>query len=486
MSEVAPIQVRPEMRIRILDDESLKRIHEATLTVLTETGVRFPLEKALKVFADAGATVDFEKQIVKIPSDLLMDSIEKAPRTFTMASRGDPALDLSLDGTKTFFGTDGTGTATMDLESRNRRASAKRDVAMMALISDYLPSVGFYWPSVSAQDVPPPVIPLHELEASFTHTEKHVHIISCADGKTAWYAVEMATVVAGDGERARKRPPLSLAMAAVSPLKQDEQGLEAVLTFAKAGLPVVFGTEPIIGSTAPASIAGTMVMGNAEILSGLCLIQLMYPGTPVCYTFFPEMVNPYTGEILGSALPKHILYAGVVELGHSYDLPVMTYYGATNTHEPGVWQTGKDNAIDALLVCLVGPDLVPSMGLLEAYTFLYPEKILFDNEIFDSVKAMIEGIRVDSEALAINEIMAVGPGGHFLDRDYTCENLRELWQPGIAHQWSPQKGDFRDPQDVAIEKVRWILENHKPNPLDEKAKKELERIIKAAERELVE
>lgn len=80
MSEVAPIQVRPEMRIRILDDESLKRIHEATLTVLTETGVRFPLEKALKVFADAGATVDFENQIVKIPSDLLMASIEKAQK----------------------------------------------------------------------------------------------------------------------------------------------------------------------------------------------------------------------------------------------------------------------------------------------------------------------------------------------------------------------------------------------------------------------
>jgi trimethylamine--corrinoid protein Co-methyltransferase len=485
MSDVVPIQIKPEMKIRVLDDQALKTIHEATLTILKETGVRFPLERALKVFADAGAMVDFESQIVKIPPDLLMDSIENAPRTFTMASRGDPALDLLLDGTKTYFGTDGTGTTTMDLDTRKRRASTKKDVAMTALISDYLPSIGFYWPSVSAQDVPPPVIPLHELEASFTNTEKHVHIISCAEEETARYAVEMAIVIAGDRERAEKRPPLSIAMAAVSPLKQDERGLKAVLTFAEAGLPVVFGTEPIIGSTAPASITGTMVMGNAEILSGLCLIQLMYPGTPVCYTFFPEMGNPYTGEILGSSLPKHVFDAGVVELGHSYNLPVMTYYGATNSHEPGTWRTGKDNAIDALLVCLTGPELLPSMGLLEAYTFLYPEKILFDYEICESVKAMVEGIQVDAKTLALDEIMAVGPGGHFLDRDYTCENLRKLWQPGIAHQWSPKQSEFRDPQEVAVEKVRWILQNHKPKPLDDKVTKELRRIIKAAEKHLV-
>jgi trimethylamine--corrinoid protein Co-methyltransferase len=163
----------------------------------------------------------------------------------------------------------------------------------------------------------------------------------------------------------------------------------------------------------------------------------------------------------------------------------MSGYGGTDAHEPGTWRTGKDSAVDALFSFLTGPELMVPSGLLEAATLLYPEKILFDDETFNSVKAMTEGLEVDSETLAIEEIMAVGPGGHFLDRDYTCENLRKLWQPGIAHQWSPQQGEFRDPQEAAVEKIRWILDNHRPRPLDEEVKKELGRIITAAEKELV-
>jgi len=483
-SRIIPVEIRPEMRIKILDDEKLEKIHQATLTVLKEVGVRFPCEKALKVFAEAGAKVDFKSKNVRIPSDLLMDALAKAPRSYTMASRSSPDLDLYLDGTKTYLGTDGTGIATVDLQTRKRRASTKKDVAMMALISDYLPSVSFYWPLVSAQDTPSEVIPLHELEASFTNTEKHVHIISCVEEKTAHYAVEMATLIAGDSKTLRKRPPLSLDVGAVTPLGQDKGALEAALTFAKAGAPVGFGAMPSMGSTAPASVAGAMVVGNAETLSALCLIQLAYPGAPVYYSFLPEMINPHTGGCLASALQKPMLYAGGVELGHYYNLPVMGYYGATDAHEPDRWQTGKDNTIDALLVCLHGPELLPDFGLLEAYTLLYPEKILFDNEIFNSVKAISEGVRVDSETLAIDEIIAVGPGGHFLNREYTRKKLRELWQPGIIHQWSPKDRDFHNPQDAAVEKIKWILKNHRPKPLDEKVKRELKRIMKSAEEEL--
>jgi len=284
-SRIIPVEIKPEMRIKVLDDEKLEKIHQATLTVLKEAGVRFPSEKALKIFADAGAEVDFKSQIVKIPPDLLMDAIAKAPRTYTMASRRDPDLDLHLDGTKTYLGTDDTGTATIDLETRKRRASTKKDVAMMALISDYLPSVSFYCPMVSAQDVPSEVILLYELEASFINTEKHVLIMSCVEEKIARYALEIATLIAGDSRRIRKRSPLFLFVATFAPLGQDKGALEAALTFAKAGIPVGFEASPSMGSTAPVSIAGAMAVGNAEILSAL------YPGAPVFYAFMPEMIK---------------------------------------------------------------------------------------------------------------------------------------------------------------------------------------------------
>jgi trimethylamine--corrinoid protein Co-methyltransferase len=481
-ARIRSIEIRPEMRIKPLDDEDLAQIHQATVTILEETGVRFPSGRALTVFAEAGAQVDFKSQNVRISSDLLMNCLSRAPRAFTMASRGSQDLDLCLDGTKTYCGTDGICTITVDLHTRKRRPSRKEDVAMMALISDYLSSVSFYWPLASANDTCPAVMSLHEIDASIANTEKHVHVASCAEGKTARYALEMARVIAGGSEEVRTRPPLSLFVVAVSPLSQHEGSLEAALHFAEAGLPVVFGTSPIVGLTAPASLSGTMVTGNSEILSGLCLLQLCHPGAPVCYCFFHDVINPLTG--VTSTVKEPSLEAGMVQLGHYYNLPVMSSYGVTGAHTPGSWQTGKETAIDALFVCLTGPELVPSMGSSEATTVLYPEKILFDNDVYDSIKRITDGIRVDSKTLPIDEIMGVGPGGQFLDRDHTCENIRKLWHPGITHQWSHQQAGFRDPWDMAMDEVRWILENHKPAPLDGKIKAEMERIIKAAEREL--
>ena len=184
-ARISPIAIKPQMKIKTLDDQEIEKIHAATLVVLHKTGVRFPCEKALGIFAQAGADVDFKTEIVKIQPDLLMNTLAKVPAEFVMGSRGNQELDVNLDGTKIYCGTAGTGTTTVDLETRQRRPSVKEDIAMMALISDYLPSISFYWPMVAARDCPTEIIALHELEAAFSYTEKHVHIVSCVDGKSA-------------------------------------------------------------------------------------------------------------------------------------------------------------------------------------------------------------------------------------------------------------------------------------------------------------
>lgn len=484
-ARISPITIKPEMKIKTLSDPDLAKIHQATLTVLNETGVRFPCQKALKIFAEAGAEVDFKGQTVKIQPDLLMENLAHAPRHFTMGSRGDRDLDVVLDGNKMYCGTAGTGTQTIDPETGNRRPSTKNDIAMMALISDYLPSVSFYWPMVAARDCPVQSIALHELEASFANTQKHVQIVSCVNKVTATYAVEMAKTISGNSQHFKTRPPLSLIASPISPLANDQGVIEAALVFAEAGLPVGFASMPVLGTTAPASIAGAMVLGNAEILSSVCLLQLANPGTPVFYPLFSAMMNPFTGGILVSTQIQHLFYAGTVQLGHYYNLPVMSSFGGSDLQHPGNWSVGKSDAIDAFFVCATGPDMLPSFGLLEAYTLLHPEKLLFDNEIFQAVKTMAAGLCINPDTLAVDEIMAVGPGGHFLDRNFTIDNIRQLWQPGITQDWSAENQDFRDPLETASKKTRWILDNHKPKPLDAKAENELKQIIMSAEAELI-
>jgi trimethylamine--corrinoid protein Co-methyltransferase len=482
-ARISPIEIKPDRKIRLLSDDNLDRIHEAILKVLQMTGVRFPSQKALDIFAQAGAEVDFNSQIVKIQPDLLMKTLARAPAKFVMGSRGNPDLGIKLDGAKIYCGTAGTGNATVDLETRRRRASVKADVAMMAHISDYLSSISFYWPMVAASDCPVETIALHEIEAAFTHTEKHVHIVSCVDENAARYAIEMVGVIAGSKEEITARPPLSLIASPISPLNHDAGVLEAALVFAGAGLPVGFAAMPVLGTTAPASIVGALVQGTAEILSSICLLQLVYPGSPEFYPLFTAMMNPYTGGISVSSEVKYLFYAAAIQIGHFYNLPVMTGYGGSDAADLKGWSVGKDDSIDAFFQSAAGPDMAPGLGLMDGYTLLYPEKLLLDHEIYQALKFMTADLRVDDDALALDEIMTVGPGGHFLERDSTLKNIRELWYQGISHQWSSEKQDFRDSREVAIEKTRWILQNHKPKSLEEKAALELKRIIKAAEDE---
>lgn len=481
MASIEAIQIAPGMQIKTLSDDELSKLHQATLTVLKETGVRFPSQRALAVFADAGADVNFTSQVVKIPPDLLTASLSKAPGSIRLGSRGDASLDLVLDRSHTYCGTGGTGTVTVDLETGRERPSTKEDTAMMARVADHLPSIGFYWPMVAPQDKPHELLPLHEMEASFLNTEKHVLTASCVSESSARAAVEMARAVAGSAAQMQSRPPLSAIISPISPLNNDAEALDAALIFAEAGLPVGFATMPVMGSTGPASIAGTLVLGNAEILSAVCLLQLACPGAPVTYPLFSGVMNPYTGDCVVSTRNQYPFYACTTQLGHFYNLPVMSSFGGSDLRRPARWEVGKEDAVDAFYICAMGPDLLPCVGMMETYTRLHPEKLILDDDIIQSVQSMLRGVPVTSETLNVEEIGSVGPGGHFLDTAYTLKNIRKLWNPGICHEWLPGEGAFSDPRDAARQKLKRIVADHVPAPLDASCIKTLEHIIKTAE-----
>ncbi len=483
-TSIEAIQISPEMQIKVLSDDELEQLHHATQTVLQDTGVRFPSPRALKIFAAAGANVDFNTQIVKIPSDLMMEALGKAPRSIRLGSRGDESLDLVLDGNHTYCGTAGTGTITVDPDTGQERPSTKKDTAMMAQVADFLPSIAFYWPMVAPLDKPYELLPLHEMEASFLNTEKHILTASCVSESSAQAAVEMARAVAGSTEQMKARPPLSAIISPISPLNNDAEALDAALVFAKAGLPVGFATMPVMGSTGPASIAGTLVLGNAEILSAVCLMQLACPGAPVIYPLFSGVMNPYTGDCVVTTRNQYPFYAATTQLGHFYNLPVMSTFGGSDLCDPARWEVGKEDAVDAFYICATGPDLLPCVGMLETYTRLHPEKLILDDDIIQSVRSMLHGVPITAETLNVEEINNIGPGGHFLDTDYTLKNLRGLWNPGVCHEWSPGEGVFADPRDAARQKLKRIMASHEPEPLDTSCQKTLKQIIKTAKKAL--
>ena len=480
-SETPPLQpIKPGYHVNILDDGQLGTLKEATLEILEQTGVHCPSEKALGIYAEHGAKVDLTSQIVRMTPEFVLEAMSHAPRTYTMGARS-ATHDLKLDGTALYCATDGCGVETIDFKTRQRRNSVKDDIADMARVADYLSSIGFYWPIVSAQDYPT-VAPLHELDAAFNNTVKHVQTETVMGEKPGRYAVEMARVVAGSDVIMRQRPPLSLLVCCIAPLAQDKDGIESALAFAVAGLPVGFMSMANTGSTAPATIAGTLVVGDAEIVSAMVLIQLACPGAPVFHSLMPGIMQPHTGAYLATAWEGTLLYAVGAELAHNWGVPTLAGVFATDAQVPG-WQSGGDAASSLLLTALVGAETGSGLGLLESCTLLYPEEILLDSDIYHRVRIEVSGLDTSPEALALEVIKEVGPRGHFLRQKHTRTHMRKLRFSDLTCQPSTG-GGYRDPVEVAREKVSWILEKHHPQPLETAQQTELAHILSAAEKEI--
>jgi trimethylamine--corrinoid protein Co-methyltransferase len=479
-SATPPLEpLRSHRRVQFLDDEQLDRLQDATLRILEEVGVRFPSDAALEILGDHGARVDRAGQVVRFPRDLVRRALATAPRTFTMAAR-DPRFDLHLEEGVSYFTTDGCGVATIDFDTRQERPSRKSDVAEMARIADYLPSIGFMWPTVSAQDHGS-TSQLHEIDAAVNNTVKHFQAMVMG-AEPARRAIEMATVLSGSREALRARPVLSNLICSIAPLAQDHDGIEAALVFAEAGIPVGLLAMPTLGTTAPATSAGALVVGDAEVISGIVLLQLAFPGAPVFHSIMKAWADPRNGSYVGYSIDSRARYAPV-EMAHRWGLPSLGACFGTDSPAAGTWQAGVEVALDPLLGGLASPEIVTGMGLDRTYTLLYPEAIILDDDIYQRARHALMAEDVSDETLALDVIADVGPGGHFLAEKHTRTHMRTALRRGLTHELAPG-GGYRDPLEVARERVAWIRANHHPQPLDAAKAAELTRILVAADRDL--
>ena len=473
--------LRPAFHVRFLTDEQLGVLQEATLRILEDVGVRFPSDRALRVFEEHGARVDRATEVVRLSRDLVWRALATVPRTFTMGAR-DPAYDLDLGDGATYFTTDGCGVETVDLETREQRPSRKSDVAMMARICDRLPSIGFIWPMVSAQDFGR-TAPLHEMDACWNASVKHVQSETIMGAAPARYAVEMATVLAGDRQQLRRRPPLTLVVCTIAPLVQDHEGIEGALELAAAGIPVGFLSMPTLGTTAPATIPGALAMGDAEIISAVVLMQLAHPGAPVFHSIMQAWADPRSGAYVSYPLDGRWRYAPV-EMAHRWGMPSLGACYGTDSPLPGTWQSAAEVALDPFWAGLVGPEIVTGMGLVRTYTLLYPESVILDDDLYQRARAALMAPELSEETLALDVIAAVGPGGHFLAEKHTRTHMRGSLVRSLALQLDDEGRAYRDPVEVARERAAWILANHEVEPIEDAKRAEMTRILAAADAEI--
>jgi trimethylamine--corrinoid protein Co-methyltransferase len=476
----------PKLGLSLLSAEEIQKIHSATLDVIERTGVRFPSRKAMEIWESHGASVDWESQIVKAPGQLIESALASAPPAYILAAR-DPRHDLDLDGFHVYLGTDGCGVEVIDIHSGIRRRSKLQDVADIARVGDCLEEIAFHWVAVSAQDCPPETRGLHELCAIWENSTKHAQTESIYSEREARAAVEMAAAISGGRDALRSRPVLSLMQCTTPPLGQDGGSLDAALVGAEAGIPVGFMTMAACLTTGPATLAGNLVVGNAEVISALALIQIAYPGAPVYYAAAQTASDLRTGSYTGGGPEDFLFGAATNQLADFYNIPLSMGSFATGAKEPN-WQAGIENSLSTFMASIVVSDMLLGVGLLHGSRIWSYEQMLLDCEIYRVVQKTLAGIPVNEDTLALDVIHSVGPGGNFLSQKHTRKYMRDLWVPRFfdrrPYETWEEKGD--GPRDWARSQALQILEEHQPEVLERRLSAELQRIIHSSEIEISE
>jgi trimethylamine--corrinoid protein Co-methyltransferase len=481
MSKLIKSITNPKLRLEILTPVEVRRIHDATLHIIENVGVRFPSKQALEIWEAHGASVDHDKMIVKARPALIEEALKKAPPVYPLAAR-DPAQDLPLDGNHVYVGTDGCGVEVIDIQSGERRTSRLQDVADIARIADATEEVAFHWVPVSAQDMPPETRGLHEIKAIWENSTKHVQTESIYNAREARAAIEMAAAIVGGRDKLRQRPVLSLMQCCAPPLGHDGGSLDAALLAAEVGIPTGFMTMAACLTTGPASVAGTLVVGNAEVIAATALLQLAFPGAPVFYAAAQTASDLRSGAYTGGGPEDFLFGAAQNALADYYNIPLSMGSFATGAKEPN-WQAGIENSLSTFMASIVMSDMLLGVGLLHGSRIWSYAEMLMDCEIFSIIHKVMQGIVVDDETLALDTIAAVGPGGNFLSQKHTLKHMRDVFLPQFMdrrpyNEWEEKKDDARD---WALAKARKILATHQPDPLDPKLSAEMARIIAAVE-----
>jgi trimethylamine--corrinoid protein Co-methyltransferase len=463
----------------ILSDSQLEDLHLAALEVLRRTGIRFHHRGALDMLKSAQAFIS-DGNLVKFPAALVEDAVSSVPGRIIMCDReGDPAV--FLEGTKVYFGTGSDCLNLLDPETGEHRKFTQADIVDGYRLCDALPNIHFVMSIGIPADVEPDLAYDLQMALMLEHTAKPIVFVT-NDRASCQRAIDMAAAVAGGHEALAEQQHILLYSEPSSPLQQSETAVDKLLLMAQSRLPIVHSPAPLMGGTGPITMASGLALSLAEILSSLVVHQLENPGAPFVFGAGLHHLDMKSAQICYGSPEFQLTKSAIAQLGRWYGIPTWGYAGCTDAKV-----MDEQAAIEALLSVIMarfsGANLIHDVGYVESGLTTSFEMIVLTDELVAMTDHLMKGIEISDETLMLDEIHRVGPGGHFMDTDQTLKHFRSFWYPslldrGRREQWLAA-GSTTLGQRLNT-KVKQILKEDQPRPLDPGKKQRVQEILAQA------
>ena len=474
------------LNCKIISSKEIGDIHDASLNILRKIGIKVNHSEVFDILGDAGAVADKKTKIVKFPEDMVREGIQKAGKKHTLYGRN-PCSVAKFGYEDQLFLSSGGQYLWIDETTGKRRPGTLEDTKAAILVGDALKEINIVGAFVLPAEIPSKVRDIHLYAELIKYTGKPC-FAWINNGKSAKYIIEMFKVVVGGEVKLRNKPMTEAFIEPISPLQLSKEGLEVLVEFAKAGLPVGFGPMAMTMATAPTTLAGTIAQENAEILAGITISQLLSPGLPITYWGIPHIMDPATGNISFGSPEQGLMAVAITQIAKWYGFPVGVNVGLTDSKLPDS-QNGLERGMTLLLGILAGADIFGHMGIVGTDQGASLAELIINDEMISYLRRIMKGFEVNKETIAFEVIRRVGVGGHFLEDEHTLRHFKEeLWFPSLfdRNSWELWKGkEGNSILERAVKKKEEILNEHKIEPLDRDIANRIDEIVKEAEKDIL-
>ena len=470
---------------KLLSEDQLQDLHNATMEVLNEVGIKLMHPDALELMKANGCIVDFDAQLVKIPENVLMKYLGMAPDEITLYGR-DPKYDVALNATNDVYVMGGAGALNyLDLEGE-RKPSTMQALENFTRLEDSLENMDIAHFLLTPQDIEQKG---HEMMV-FAHMLKnntrnfYALMGGCKEGLE--YEMRMAEICAGSIENVRKKPFFVVGLCVLSPLTHREDFVEELWACGDNNIPVYVEADATAGGTSPFTIAGCAVEVNANVLAAIALAQMKNPGAPCIYSSCSGLFDMGSLYFAGSAPESTLLHMASTQLAHYYNLP---YYGA-NTPDSKLpdAQMGYETMQHFMGLAMAGCNIIHvAIGNLEMMRLASFEACLIANEMLGATYRFLRGMDCSRDAIGVDAFREVKHQSKFIEtmHSLTYSNSKERWKPELTDRnswevWKQQTGG-KDMAQRANEQAKEILKNYHPIYVTDQEANEIDKIAREAQ-----
>ncbi|MEE4600898.1 MAG: trimethylamine methyltransferase family protein [Desulfobacteraceae bacterium] len=410
-----------------IEQKTLDTIHNNSLELLRSTGIKFPSDKALGIFKKHGFRTDGE--MVFFEEKDIRQAIAAVPSSFTISARN-PAKSIRV-GDNNFVLAPGYGPPFIIEPSGEKREATLRDVqnfCKMVQTSKYLDFNSSM--VVQPGDVPQDTAHLDILLSTILLTDKPIMGSSVSEA-AAVDSLKLAEMIWGH----TNEPVMISLVDSLSPLQYAAEMVDAILIFAAAGQPLIIHSACSLGTTGPITIAGSLVISNATTLAGICLAQLIKPGTPIVYGLGGSPTEMKTGSYVNGS-PEDAKHTAIVTaMGRYYNIPCRSQGALTESFGLD-YQAGMESAMMLTTAALSGVHLsLHACGTYGSMIAMSYEKFIADEDLCGALKKLIKPLEFTDDAYAMDLIKELGTSGDYLLQMHTVNRCRdEFFRPDLSSQ----------------------------------------------------